>query len=172
MFFNQEALRKILVEYIEGRTLEEQIDSCYVLFRKVLPELDRLHFPQEVVTMAIGLIYFQRKSRMDGPFPIPLTHELRAIFRDLEQDEESQKILSWLAKNFDRFSLFSRESPETYQSLLVLMQAGGVAYQDRGPLILRTVIDVVLREYTARGYDAETMALVLRKNFSDSAMNL
>lgn len=162
MFTTSAQFRRLEAEAVTREVLQwsqdERLQLLYSATCRNIEQSQSLGFPSEDFTLVAGLIYFDRTRRLsDVPFPAT-TDALSAIFAELEQEDlETTRLLDWLAKNLPRFSRFMLHAPSTTATLKGLMMAAGIGLEDRNPIILRSVAQLALEEYLARGYNRDKL---------------
>lgn len=160
-WINTDRLGLVIKKEVARQTEAERVELLYRWAHSKLVEFEQWGFPPETITTALGLLYFDKKSRVTDDFRLPPAHELKARFKELDQDPTTQQLLDWLADNGNRFSRLIVEDEHMQDNLYTLFTARGFALKNRNPVILRAVIGLALREYVTRGYDREPLQALL-----------
>ncbi|MBA3965931.1 MAG: hypothetical protein H0X47_09165 [Nitrospirales bacterium] len=161
---NEQTLRGLIRNDMEEQTPEERIERLYSSMMKDLVNLENCGASLEEIDLAATLVYRDRRQRRADPiFRMPSECELKSIFDALEQDATTEPLLTWTAKNLNRFSRFVTSDAWTHDTLTDLMEARFEGVRDRNPLILRAVIEFALAEYICRGYDPESLHRLFEK---------
>lgn len=158
-------LRDLVLKNMAALASDERVRRWYAAMQGALVGLESSHgvYVDEIILAAVLVYHDRKKHPSDSDFKVPLAHELQAIFDELDADAQVEPLLTWLAKNFNRFFRFVKADPWTYDTLGDLMRAKVFAVRERNPIVLRAVIQFALAEYLLRGYDMKALYAVFEK---------
>lgn len=161
---SDQKFRGLIRDDMEAAGHDERISRLYYVMQKGLAEYESFGASAEEIDLAAVLVFFDRKRRKADPsFRMPAAHELQAMFAELDQDATTEPLLTWLAKNLNRFSRFVTAAGWTPDTLRELMQTKFYGVRDSNPVVLRAVIQFALAEYVERAYDPEPLQQLFAK---------